>query len=139
MYKQKPYQNPKKKQQNKNQLTSIDTSKDPELFGLEHGHLLQSSDLDDMDNNLAITDLPEDEQEEDDDDDDDNSYHNHDDLNNMNEHMEEQDHYPLPAKRHIGAVYRSGFLPSYRALRSTTGSGVGGSRFSRSGRARQFV
>ncbi|TMW54133.1 hypothetical protein DOY81_000809 [Sarcophaga bullata] len=112
----------------------LDTSKDPELFGLKHGHLLQNPDLDDMDNTLAVTDLPEDEQDEDDDADDD-SFHNHDDLNNMNE----QDHYPVPAKRHIGAVYRSGFLPSYRALRSTTGSGVGGSRFSRSGRARQFV
>lgn len=88
-----------------------------------------------MDNALAITDLPEDDLEEDEDDD---SYHNH-ELNNINEHAEEPDHYPLPAKRHIGAVYRSGFLPSYRALRSTTGSGVGGSRFSRSGRARQFV
>ncbi|XP_036334701.1 neuropeptide-like 1, partial [Rhagoletis pomonella] len=55
---------------------------------------------------------------------------------------------PPPQKRHIGAVYRSGFLPSYRALRSTTGTygsgiggggGGGGGRFSRSGRARQFV
>lgn len=51
--------------------------------------------------------------------------------------------YETPNKRHIGAVYRSGFLPSYRALRSPMGSGsggaVGGGRFSRSGRARQFV
>ena len=47
-----------------------------------------------------------------------------------------------PQKRHIGAVYRSGFMPSYRALRSYTGSSYsagGGGRFSRSGRARQFV
>lgn len=50
-----------------------------------------------------------------------------------------EEHYAAPSKRHIGAVYRSGFLPSYRALRSTVGSGVGGGRFSRSGRARQFV
>lgn len=51
-----------------------------------------------------------------------------------------------PSKRHIGSVYRSGFLPSYRALRGFTGGGGGGGgggdlkgRFSRSGRARQFV
>lgn len=53
-----------------------------------------------------------------------------------------EDHYATPTKRHIGSVYRSGFVPTYRTLRSSagsTGSGVGGGRFSRSGRARQFV
>ncbi|XP_022222964.2 neuropeptide-like 1 isoform X1 [Drosophila obscura] len=76
----------------------LDTSKDPELFGIEHGN--------------------DAEQEQD----------------------TEPGNEPLtsPQKRHIGAVYRSGFLPSYRYLRSPTG--VGGGRFSRSGRdARQFV
>lgn len=54
------------------------------------------------------------------------------------QHQEQQQQQSATAqKRHIGAVYRSGFLPSYRYLRSPTGST--GGRFSRSGRARQFV
>lgn len=48
----------------------------------------------------------------------------------------------FPLKRHIGAVYRSGFLPSHRALRSF-GYGLDnemtGTRFSRSGRGRPIV
>ncbi|XP_070069945.1 neuropeptide-like 1 isoform X2 [Drosophila takahashii] len=79
----------------------LDTSKDPELFGIEHGN-------DANDAAAAEDEEPDTEQ------------------------------LPSPQKRHIGAVYRSGFLPSYRYLRSPVG-GVGG-RFSRSGRdARQFV
>ncbi|XP_032597027.1 neuropeptide-like 1 isoform X2 [Drosophila grimshawi] len=94
----------------------LDTSKDPELFGIEHGNEAT---------NLAnFPDLqmePEQEQEQ--------------ELER--EHEREQPEQP-PEKRHIGAVYRSGFLPSYRYLRSPTMNGAGG-RFSRSGRARQFV
>ncbi|XP_017096852.2 neuropeptide-like 1 isoform X1 [Drosophila bipectinata] len=93
----------------------LDTSKDPELFGIEHGNdaaLLQEEEVDDPGMTASGT--------------------------------EPEEQWPSPQKRHIGAVYRSGFLPSYRYLRSPTpgggyGGGAGG-RFSRSGRdARQFV
>ncbi|XP_017070485.1 neuropeptide-like 1 isoform X2 [Drosophila eugracilis] len=91
----------------------LDTSKDPELFGIENGN----------DANAAVAATDEAEEEPD------------------SEAANEQ--VPSPQKRHIGAVYRSGFMPSYRYLRSPGGgSGYGGSggRFSRSGRdARQFV
>ncbi|XP_073845450.1 neuropeptide-like precursor 1 isoform X2 [Musca autumnalis] len=119
----------------RNQKRFLDTSKDPELFGIENANFLQSLDTkeppaspqvelesavnNDMDTETAaepITDA---------------------------DNTEDIDVYETPSKRHIGAVYRSGFLPSYRALRSPMGSGsggaVGGGRFSRSGRARQFV
>nr|NP_001137760.1 Neuropeptide-like precursor 1, isoform C [Drosophila melanogaster]ACL83213.1 Neuropeptide-like precursor 1, isoform C [Drosophila melanogaster] len=90
----------------------LDTSKDPELFGIEHG-------------NDATTAEPADE-----------AY-----MESDAEAGSEQ--LPSPQKRHIGAVYRSGFLPSYRYLRSPGGSsgfGGAGGRFSRSGRdARQFA
>ncbi|XP_032571750.1 neuropeptide-like 1 isoform X2 [Drosophila sechellia] len=90
----------------------LDTSKDPELFGIEHG-------------NDATAAEPADEAE----------------MESDAEAGSEQ--LPSPQKRHIGAVYRSGFLPSYRYLRSPGGSGGfggAGGRFSRSGRdARQFV
>lgn len=93
-------------------LFQKDTSKDPELFGIEHG-------------NDATTAEPADE-----------AY-----MESDAEDGSEQ--LPSPQKRHIGAVYRSGFLPSYRYLRSPGGSsgfGGAGGRFSRSGRdARQFV
>ncbi|KAH8373546.1 hypothetical protein KR200_010787 [Drosophila serrata] len=88
----------------------LDTSKDPELFGIEHGN----------DANAAVAVVEEAE-------------------------LQPEEQLPAPQKRHIGAVYRSGFLPSYRYLRSPTiggGGGYGGAggRFSRSGRdARQFV
>ncbi|KAH8257642.1 hypothetical protein KR038_004245 [Drosophila bunnanda] len=88
----------------------LDTSKDPELFGIEHGN----------DANAAVAVVEEVE-------------------------LQPEEQLPAPQKRHIGAVYRSGFLPSYRYLRSPTiggGGGYGGAggRFSRSGRdARQFV
>lgn len=43
-------------------------------------------------------------------------------------------------KRHIGAVYRSGFMPSHRTFHSYGfGDELTGSRFSRIGRGRQFV
>ncbi|XP_017018958.1 neuropeptide-like 1 isoform X1 [Drosophila kikkawai] len=90
----------------------LDTSKDPELFGIEHGN----------DANAAAA-VAEEEEED----------------------LQTEEQLPAPQKRHIGAVYRSGFLPSYRYLRSPTvggGGGYGGAggRFSRSGRdARQFV
>ncbi|XP_016947677.1 neuropeptide-like 1 isoform X1 [Drosophila biarmipes] len=84
----------------------LDTSKDPELFGIEHGN----------------------------------------DVTAGADEVDEEPHteqLPSPQKRHIGAVYRSGFLPSYRYLRSPGGAGGyggAGGRFSRSGRdARQFV
>ncbi|BFG06599.1 neuropeptide-like 1 [Drosophila madeirensis] len=81
----------------------LDTSKDPELFGIEHGNVA-----------VAAADAEEP------------------DTQPGNEQL------TSPNKRHIGAVYRSGFLPSYRYLRSPIGGG--GGRFSRSGRdARQFV
>ncbi|EDW74060.1 uncharacterized protein Dwil_GK21575, isoform A [Drosophila willistoni] len=95
----------------------LDTSKDPELFGIEHGYDATAI----SEEPLAAAAREEKEEEE--------------------EQLELQQ--PLPQKRHIGAVYRSGFLPSYRYLRSptVTGSyGGAGGRFSRSGRdARQFV
>ncbi|EDW60169.1 neuropeptide-like 1 isoform X1 [Drosophila virilis] len=89
----------------------LDTSKDPELFGIEHGN--EATDA-----GAAV--LAEELEEE------------------------QQQQQATPQKRHIGAVYRSGFLPSYRYLRSPTGNTAGGyggagGRFSRSGRARQFV
>ncbi|KAH8254643.1 hypothetical protein KR032_011433 [Drosophila birchii] len=88
----------------------LDTSKDPELFGIEHGN----------DGNAAVAIAEK-------------------------EELQPEEQLSAPQKRHIGAVYRSGFLPSYRYLRSPTiegGGGYGGAggRFSRSGRdARQFV
>lgn len=63
----------------------------------------------------------------------------------VEEDEQPEDQLTAPQKRHIGAVYRSGFMPSYRYLRSPTGGAGGGyggagGRFSRSGRdARQFV
>lgn len=115
-----------------------DTSKDPELFGIENGHLLNNPEEEDI--GLSVTHLPDeagDSNNFDMDVDDNNNAV--DDLLDAEADAATENHYALPTKRHIGAVYRSGFLPSYRALRSTTGSGVGGGRFSRSGRARQFV
>ncbi|KAM7345505.1 neuropeptide-like precursor 1 isoform 2-T3 [Cochliomyia hominivorax] len=114
----------------------LDTSKNPELFGIEHGHLWSNPDEDEGEEvaPLPVTHLP-DEAGDSNNIDEDESVVDDDML--PEEAAGEQ--YSLPTKRHIGAVYRSGFLPSYRALRSTTGSGVGGGRFSRSGRARQFV
>ncbi|XP_011291879.2 neuropeptide-like 1 isoform X1 [Musca domestica] len=113
----------------------LDTSKDPELFGIENANFLQTLDSKeaavgrtgtetaesiDMDSESGAEPIPLTAAE-----------------------SEDSDAYETPSKRHIGAVYRSGFLPSYRALRSPMGSGsggaVGGGRFSRSGRARQFV
>ncbi|KAH8298486.1 hypothetical protein KR044_006130 [Drosophila immigrans] len=98
----------------------LDTSKDPELFGIEHGNDadVASADADVDGDGDATAEEPQEEQQE--------------------------PQTALPQKRHIGAVYRSGFLPSYRYLRSPTGSTGGGfdgarGRFSRSGRARQFV
>lgn len=91
-------------------INTKDTSKDPELFGIEHGNDA-AADAD----AFANDELEEDEQQQ----------------------QQEQQQLATPQKRHIGAVYRSGFLPSYRYLRSPTGST--GGRFSRSGRARQFV
>lgn len=93
-------------------ITTKDTSKDPELFGIEHGN-----EATDGDAAVFAEELEEDQQ---------------------------QQLQAMPQKRHIGAVYRSGFLPSYRYLRSPTGStasgfGGAGGRFSRSGRARQLV
>ncbi|XP_017120392.1 neuropeptide-like 1 isoform X1 [Drosophila gunungcola] len=87
----------------------LDTSKDPELFSIEHGNDAKDAAAE---------------------------------ANETNEEPDEEQ-LPSPQKRHIGAVYRSGFLPSYRYLRSPGGGGgYGGTggRFSRSGRdARQFV
>lgn len=84
------------------------------MFGIEHGNDA-AADAE----AFADDELEEDEQQQ--------------------QHPEQQQQQqPATAqKRHIGAVYRSGFLPSYRYLRSPTGST--GGRFSRSGRARQFV
>ncbi|KAH8401049.1 hypothetical protein KR009_002702 [Drosophila setifemur] len=93
----------------------LDTSKDPELFGIEHG------------SDAALQDQAEEEEEQ----------------QSRGTDAAEEPEWPSPQKRHIGAVYRSGFLPSYRYLRSPTASGGfggAGGRFSRSGRdARQFV
>ncbi|KAL9920103.1 neuropeptide-like precursor 1 isoform 1-T1 [Glossina fuscipes fuscipes] len=93
----------------------LDTSKDPELFGIENAVPLPEED--------NVEEFAEDE------------------VNDVRNDLRAQ-----PSKRHIGSVYRSGFLPSYRALRGFTGGGGGGGgggdlkgRFSRSGRARQFV
>ncbi|XP_017150628.1 neuropeptide-like 1 isoform X1 [Drosophila miranda] len=92
----------------------LDTSKDPELFGIAHGNDAELNDA----VAVAAADADADAEEPD------------------TEPGNEQS--TSPQKRHIGAVYRSGFLPSYRYLRSPTGGG--GGRFSRSGRdARQFV
>ncbi|XP_054737894.1 uncharacterized protein LOC129244303 [Anastrepha obliqua] len=115
----------------------LDTTRDPELFGIENNQpspeanfmaLIGSIEPDKVpmedENSLEFTEAPD----------------------------TDPPYGPPQQKRHIGSVYRSGFLPSYRALRSTTGSyggygsgggggrgGGGGVRFSRSGRARQFV
>lgn len=109
-----------------------DTSKDPELFGIENSKFLQSLDTD---QGQEMTVNEADVQETDND-----SYSDND---SQTENESDEAVYETPAKRHIGAVYRSGFLPSYRALRSPMtaagGGAVGGGRFSRSGRARQFV
>lgn len=96
-------------------INTKDTSKDPELFGIEHGNDA-AADAE----AFADDELEEDEQQQ------------------QQQHEQQQQQQSATAqKRHIGAVYRSGFLPSYRYLRSPTGST--GGRFSRSGRARQFV
>ncbi|XP_030375077.1 neuropeptide-like 1 isoform X2 [Scaptodrosophila lebanonensis] len=95
----------------------LDTSKDPELFGIENGDMQSDADTDADANTTSQS-----------------GYEEHGELQLQ------------PQKRHIGAVYRSGFLPTYRYLRSPSaddlrfGGNVGGNgRFSRSGRARQFV
>lgn len=100
-------------------INTKDTSKDPELFGIEQGNaadVVANADADAFTDNDWEEDEPQPQQQQ----------------------------LATPQKRHIGAVYRSGFLPSYRYLRSPTGStgggyGGAGGRFSRSGRARQFV
>ncbi|XP_043867154.1 neuropeptide-like 1 isoform X2 [Drosophila mojavensis] len=91
----------------------LDTSKDPELFGIEHGN-----EATDADANVAALaeELEEDQQQQ---------------------QQQQAALQAMPQKRHIGAVYRSGFLPSYRYLRSPTGNtgggfGGAGGRFSRS-------
>ncbi|XP_075166612.1 neuropeptide-like precursor 1 isoform X2 [Haematobia irritans] len=116
----------------------LDTSKDPELFGIENSNFLQSLDAK-QDQQQTMPDGLED-----------TALNTNDiETESVTDPVAESDSdsedamYPTPNKRHIGAVYRSGFLPSYRALRSPMISGsdgaVGGGRFSRSGRARQFV
>ncbi|XP_013100258.1 neuropeptide-like 1 isoform X2 [Stomoxys calcitrans] len=116
----------------------LDTSKDPELFGIENSNFLQSLDnakpSEPQSMSDGVEEMPAD---------------NDLDAESATPTISDSDSdtedavYAAPSKRHIGAVYRSGFLPSYRALRSPMGSGsggaVGGGRFSRSGRARQFV
>lgn len=97
-------------------INTKDTSKDPELFGIEHGNDA-AADAE----AFADDELEEDEQQQ----------------HQEQQHEQQQQQSATAQKRHIGAVYRSGFLPSYRYLRSPTGST--GGRFSRSGRARQFV
>ncbi|XP_037812701.1 neuropeptide-like 1 isoform X2 [Lucilia sericata] len=97
----------------------LDTSKDPELFGLEHAHLLQNLDDEDLTPLTTVNHLPDEAVD---------SHSVAEDLADeaaADEEEDEEGHFaPVPSKRHIGAVYRSGFLPSYRALRSTAGSGV---------------
>ncbi|CAD7012516.1 unnamed protein product [Ceratitis capitata] len=110
----------------------LDTSRDPELFGIENAPPPADYNdympyIDGLDPGEEIALLPPPE-----------------DPYNYTTTPPDGAPYGPPQKRHIGAVYRSGFLPSYRSLRSTIGSyggygGGGGSRFSRSGRARQFV
>ncbi|XP_061399902.1 neuropeptide-like 1 isoform X2 [Musca vetustissima] len=113
----------------------LDTSKDPELFGIENANFLQSLDSNEASANqveaeTAVNTDP-------------NTESADEPISLSAADTVDSGVYGTPAKRHIGAVYRSGFLPSYRALRSPMGSGsggaVGGGRFSRSGRARQFV
>lgn len=64
-------------------------------------------------------------------------------LENDDEGSEERgvlDFKAPPVKRHIGAVYRSGFMPSHRSLHSNGyADEMNGNRFSRIGRGRQFV
>ncbi|XP_011179390.2 neuropeptide-like 1 isoform X2 [Zeugodacus cucurbitae] len=105
----------------------LDTSRNPELFGIENAGPPADSDYMPL-----IGDLdPGDEADE--------------TLDVATAPPIGAPYGPPQQKRHIGAVYRSGFLPTYRSLRSISGGlggsigGGGGGRFSRSGRARQFV
>ncbi|XP_036230642.2 uncharacterized protein Nplp1 isoform X1 [Bactrocera oleae] len=108
----------------------LDTSRNPELFGIENAAPRAASDYMPLIGGLDPGEEAALSQE--------------DTLDVAAEPPKEAPYGPPQQKRHIGAVYRSGFLPTYRSLRSITGSlggsiGGGGGRFSRSGRARQFV
>lgn len=110
--------------------TFKDTSRNPELFGIENAAPRAASDYIPLIGGLDPGEEAALSQE--------------DTLDVAAEPPKEAPYGPPQQKRHIGAVYRSGFLPTYRSLRSITGSlggsiGGGGGRFSRSGRARQFV
>lgn len=116
---------------NHNASTFKDTSRDPELFGIENAALRTDFDLMPLIDGLDPGEEGAQSQE--------------DTLDLATAPPIGAPYGPPQQKRHIGAVYRSGFLPTYRSLRSISGSlgggggGGGGGHFSRSGRARQFV
>ncbi|XP_067627485.1 uncharacterized protein Nplp1 [Eurosta solidaginis] len=121
----------------------LDTSRDPELFGIENAPHSNDSEYEPYIGGIDPGDPKTTAYEHI------NNNHATSSSSSLQAPLETHDAYgPPQEKRHIGSVYRSGFLPSYRSLRSTIGSyggygggrgGYSGGRFSRSGRARQFV